>query len=467
MKKRVVALALVLAWLLSAAAMAADTTAPDGQAEQSQPPQEEAGEAGQEGQSGPEGQDGETPETPEQPGSLLASDRHTAYMSGSNGQFRPGGNISRAEAAQLIYRLLPQQPAEITAAYTDVADTAWYAQAARTLGTLGVIRPGQTEFLPEEELKRSEFIRYLAFFFTPRADAQPFADVAPDHPDAAYLLTARAWGWLSGFEDGTVRPDGALTRAEAVTLVNRALGRTPDRAYIDSTRPVFYLDVAPGSWYYYDVVEASVSHEHTGSGETEKWSSHTAVPCEIPDGLHLIDGWLYCFDSQRGGMVCNDSAGNWTFNGEGRFTSGSEDLDSRLRWIVMNVTNDGMTQEQKLRALYLYTRDNFTYRRRPAYAFGVLDFMQTDALDILTTGYGNCYSYASLFWYLSRWIGYDAQIFSGTVGSNRAPHSWVEIAFDGRNYIFDTELEMAYRKKGRYEINLYKYIDVDGWHYRR
>ena len=466
MKKRVVALALILAWLLSSTALAADTTAPEGpdagtDSGQSQP--EETGE--QEGESGPEEQGGEN--TPEQAGSLLASDRHTAYMSGSSGRFRPDGNISRAEAAQMIYRLLPQQPVEITAAYTDVADTAWYAQAALTLGTLGVIRPGQTEFLPDEELTRGEFIRCLAFFFVPRADAQQFADVAPDHPDAAYLLTARAWGWLSGFEDGTVRPDAALTRAEAVVLVNRAIGRTPDKAYIDSARPVFYLDVAPGSWYYYDVVEASVSHEHTGSGETERWSSHTAVPCEIPDGFHLIDGWLYYFDSQRGGMVCSDAVGSWTFNAEGHFTSGSGDLDNRLRWIVMNVTNDGMTQEQKLRALYLYTRDNFTYRRRPAYAFGVLDFMQTDALDMLSTGYGNCYSYASVFWYLSRWIGYDAQIFSGTVGSNRAPHSWVEIAFDGRNYIFDTELEMAYRKKGRYEINLYKYIDVDGWHYRR
>ena len=278
MKKRVVALALILAWLLSSTALAADTTAPEGpdagtDSGQSQP--EETGE--QEGESGQEEQGGEN--TPEQAGSLLASDRHTAYMSGSSGRFRPDGNISRAEAAQMIYRLLPQQPVEITAAYTDVADTAWYAQAALTLGTLGVIRPGQTEFLPDEELTRGEFIRCLAFFFVPRADAQQFADVAPDHPDAAYLLTARAWGWLSGFEDGTVRPDAALTRAEAVVLVNRAIGRTPDKAYIDSARPVFYLDVAPGSWYYYDVVEASVSHEHTGSGETERWSKIGRASC--------------------------------------------------------------------------------------------------------------------------------------------------------------------------------------------
>ena len=147
-------------------------------------------------------------------------------------------------------------------------------------------------------------------------------------------------------------------------------------------------------------------------------------------------------------------------------TTGSTELDNHLRSIVMNVTNDGMTQEQKLRALYVYTRDSFTYLRRPAYPFGVLDFMQEDALRILNTGYGNCYCYASLFWYLSRWIGYDSLIYSGTVGGNRSPHSWVEISFDGRYYIFDTELEMAYHKKGRYDINLYK-TTGSGWNYRK
>ena len=464
MKKRVVALALIAAWLLSSAALAADATPPDWLNTR---PEDEA----ETGQDGPETEDTEETEKPEEPGetsgSILISGQHTAYISGSGGQFRPGGNLSRGEAAQMIYRLLPQKPEMVTVSFTDVAGDEWYAQAALALGSLGVVRPGQTEFLPNEELKRSEFIRYLAYFSAPRTDAQPFTDVPPDHPDAPYLLSARAWGWLSGFEDGTARPDAPITRAEAVAMVNRAVGRTPDKGYIDSVQPVFYLDVAPGSWYYYEVAEASVSHEHTGSGETEKWSGHTPVPSEIPDGYHLIDGWLYCFDSGRGGMVRNDTAGNWTFNAEGHFTSGSDDLDNRLRWIVMNVTNSGMTQEQKLRALYLYTRDNFTYRRRPAYAFGVLDFMQKDALDMLSTGYGNCYSYASVFWYLSRWIGYDAAIYSGTVGNNRAPHSWVEIGFDGRNYIFDTELEMAYRKKGRYDVNLYKYIDVDGWHYIR
>ena len=99
---------------------------------------------------------------------------------------------------------------------------------------------------------------------------------------------------------------------------------------------------------------------------------------------------------------------------------------------------------------------------------GVYDYMETDALRMLETGYGNCYCYASLFWYLSRWIGYDATIYNGTVGVRRSPHSWVEIQLNGRNYIFDTELEMAYRRKKRFDINLYKFYDAgNSWNYRR
>ena len=123
--------------------------------------------------------------------------------------------------------------------------------------------------------------------------------------------------------------------------------------------------------------------------------------------------------------------------------SGSDELDQLLHDIYVKETNESMTQEEKLRALYVYTRDSFSYRRRPPYEFGVLDFMQTDALNMLTTGYGNCYCYASVFWYLSRWAGYDSRIINGTVGQRRSPHSWVEITFDGTSYIFDTPPEQT------------------------
>ena len=408
----------------------------------------------------PEGT-GDTPS-----GLILVTDDHTAYITGSAGSFHPQDSITRAEAAQILCRLLPEGTSG-SAAFTDVPESAWYAQAAGTLGSLGVMRAGESTFQPDEAITRGEFIRSVACFFPARADADQFPDVPAGDPDAPYILTARSWGWLSGFDDGTVRPGQTLTRAEAVAMLNRALGRSPDKAYIDSACPVFYLDVSRDNWFYYEVAEASVTHRHAASDGVEYWLDHTPIPAGLETGFHLVDGWLYYYDGEQDQVVRSAPVGSFTFDASGHFTTGNADLDGRLREIVLSKTTPDMNQEQKLRALYIYTRDSFTYLRRPAYAFGAAGFMEQDALNMLQTGYGNCYSYASLFWYLSRWIGYDSIIYSGTVGSNRAPHSWVEIAFDGKYHIFDTELEMAYHKKGRYEINLYKYIDVDGWQYRR
>lgn len=397
-------------------------------------------------------------------GLTLGTAGHDAYMSGSNGRFHPNSSLTRAETALILYRLLPQEVMK-SASYFDVPAGAWYAQAAAVMGALGVLRAGEGLFLPDEDVTRGEFIRAVACFFPVNAVGEQFSDVPAGDPNGDYYLTARSWGWLTGFEDGTLHPDQPITRAEAAVMLNRALSRSPDKSYLDAASPLLYLDVSSDNWYYYDVMEASISHEYSSGYGVEQWRSHTAAALQMDPGFHLIDNWLYYYSPEQQNFVRNGSVDGFDFDSAGHFTSGSADLDARLREIVKKKTNDGMTQEEKLRALYVYTRDSFTYLRREAYAFGATGFMQKDALDMLVNGYGNCYSYASLFWYLSRWLGYDAKIYSGTVGNNVRPHCWVEIRFDGKDYIFDTELEMAYHKKGRYEINLYKYIDVDNWHY--
>ena len=87
---------------------------------------------------------------------------------------------------------------------------------------------------------------------------------------------------------------------------------------------------------------------------------------------------------------------------------------------------------------------------------------------MLTTGRGNCYCYAGVFYYLARQLGYPAVPISGNVGTARSPHGWVEIDFDGVTYIYDTELEMAYRKKGIYYYDFYRmsYASIP-WAYRK
>nr|WP_325301213.1 S-layer homology domain-containing protein [uncultured Oscillibacter sp.] len=405
-------------------------------------------------------------------GVSLSSSSHTAYAQGSSGlfpSFSPTRQVTRAEAAQMLYRLLPEQGRPASAgAYADVPEGAWYAKAVTTLADLGVLEAQDGMLDTGRPVTRGEFTRYIACFFPLRTDGQLFPDVDENDPNAPFIRSAQAYGWAQGGSDGLFHPDDTISRAAAVVLLNRALGRTADRAYIDQNHPAFYVDVAPSSWYYYDVCEAAIPHRHTDSGSGEQWTSHTARTAVPKDGLQMADGWLYCYDAARGDVVREATVGTHYFNSSGRFTTGNNELDSWLRKIVLARTVETQTQEQKLRALYLYTRDSFTYLRRPPYEMGVYDYMETDALRILETGYGNCYCYAALFWYLSRWIGYDATIYNGTVGVRRSPHSWVEISLNGKAYIFDTELEMAYRRKKRFDVNLYKFYDAgNSWNYRR
>lgn len=404
-------------------------------------------------------------------GVSLITASHPAYLLGSGGpfpSFYPSRQVTRAEAAQMLYRLLPPSTPVPSASYSDVPEDAFYADAVKTLAGLGVLEAQDGMLDTGRAVTRGEFTRYIASFFPLRTDGTLFPDVAEDDPNAPYILSAQSYGWAQGGGDGLFKPNEVISRAAAVVLLNRALGRTADRTYIDQHYPAFYVDVSPSSWYYYDVCEATVAHQHTVSGGVELWTSHTPRAEAPADGFYLVDGWLYCYDSAKGGLVRSDRVQNHDFDASGHFTTGNNDLDAWLRKIVLAHTDASMTREEMLRAVYLYTRDSFTYLRRPPYEFGVYDYMETDALRILETGYGNCYCYASLLWYLTRWIGYDSVIYNGTVGVRKSPHSWVEITLNGKSYIFDAELEMAYRRKKRFDVNLYKFYDAgNSWNYRR
>lgn len=437
--------------------------------------QETASEAG-DPESPPASGDPETPEDPEGPetpcGMTLVTDRHIPFLYGSGGpfpSFHPWRNVTRAEAAQMLFRLLPEPPEE-RAEYADVPQGAWYAEAVRAIGALGVMGAGEETFRPGEEITREEFVRSVASFFPLETGGEPFPDVPRDSPNAAYILSARQSGWVQGNRDGLFCPQEPITRAQAAVLLNRALGRGGDGDYIRAAHPAFYLDVPPDSWFYEDVLEATVPHTYDSGGGQERWLSHTAGTDAPAGGFHLVDGWLYCYSEADGDILRNTRVGGLPFNAAGRFTSGNAELDGRLREIVLAQTREGMTREEMLRSLYLFVRDNkgFKYLRRPAYQPGASDFMEADALLLLKTGRGNCYCYASVFWYLARWIGYDAVIYSGLVGQNASPHAWVEINFDGVDYIFDAELEMSYLRKGRTDVNLYRFLDPENrWRYIR
>ena len=374
----------------------------------------------------------------------LITNEHIVYITDiESGLFLPENSVTRGEAAAILLRLL-SGTVPVTVHYSDVPASSPYAEAAGQLGSLGVIRPNENTFNGDEIISRGEFVSYIACFFPVRTDAEQFPDVPQDHPYAKAILSARAWGWLSGGSDGTFDPDGALHRYEVVAIINQALGRTGDPERIAEERPAFFLDVPPTKWYYNAVVEAAVPHTFTaGEDGKESWTDCNQTDTGLPkdfrtEGFHLYQGWRYYYSEKAQDIVRNSTVSGFTFDADGHFTSGDSWVDGELRKIVLSQTNSSMTQGEMLKAFFAYCRDTYKYLKWNTYDTGYTGFTLTAARQMLSNGRGNCYCYASVFWYLARWIGYDAKIFSG--GVLGGPHSWVEI--DG--YIYDTQLEWRY-----------------------
>lgn len=206
---------------------------------------------------------------------------HFAYIVGyGNGQVRPQNAITRAEVATIFFRLLTDDVREenftSTNKYTDVAAGAWYNNAVSTLSTMGIITgyPDGT-FRPNAYITRAEFAAIAARF---DADGDKtlaaFSDIA-NHWAKDEISVAYNNGWVDGYPNGTFGPQRNITRAEAVTLVNRVLNRKPETE--DDLLPdmTTWTDNADKkAWYYLAIQEATNSHyyKYKENSEYEKWT---------------------------------------------------------------------------------------------------------------------------------------------------------------------------------------------------
>lgn len=218
------------------------------------------------------------PENPVKTGvaDLLETDSHISYISGyDDNTFRPEGNMTRAEAAQLFYNLLVDRNVSGDSAFDDVSPDAWYFDAVTALANLGIIKGiGETKFNPEGKITRAEFVAIAMRFVDADVDGvDVFFDVADDYWAAKDISKAAALGWISGNGDGTFSPELVVKRASVVKIVNNMLGRTADIDYINTygNSVKQFSDVSPSEWYWGDVIEAANAHEYEKSGSAEKW----------------------------------------------------------------------------------------------------------------------------------------------------------------------------------------------------
>lgn len=225
------------------------------------------------------------PSTPSKP--TLNTGDHYAYVMGyPDGTVRPNGSITRAEVSAILFRLLSDKTRDeyftTVSSFTDVKAGAWYNNSIATLEKAGVIVDTAKggAFRPNEAITRAELAAMLAQF----SDAKPvkgvkFSDVSAEHWAYEAIAIAAKMGWIEGYPDGTFRPDATITRAEMMTLVNRALERVPsDEDHLLSKRVMLtFPDCKSGDWFYIAVQEATNSHTYeraaTEKNGDEQWTA--------------------------------------------------------------------------------------------------------------------------------------------------------------------------------------------------
>lgn len=211
---------------------------------------------------------------------LLNRKDHAQYMIGYPDQnFKPDNKMSRQEVTVMFSRLLNERPQKgmiYSRDYKDIPDNLWSATAISYMSKLGMVKGyPDGNFMPRADITRAEFAAMATRFADISAGSKTFTDVAKDHWAYDVIQKAAGAGWISGYPDGSFKPDQPITRAEVVAITNRMLNRFADEAYVDTHQDKIlqFKDMKKEMWSYYPVVEATNGHgyERKANGKDEIW----------------------------------------------------------------------------------------------------------------------------------------------------------------------------------------------------
>lgn len=383
---------------------------------------------------------------------FLDSDSHIRFMNGSNdGLFHPESNLTRAEIAQIIFSILDGGglPAP-TDNILDVSESDWYNDPVGALVKAGIMdlydMTGETGyFRPDEQVTRAQLVYYLSKIGGVSEAQGSFTDVQEDYWAYREIMSAAEKGWVTGYEDGSFRPAGLVTRAEAAAIFNRAMGREADERILSGDNELrIFPDVSADYWAYSNIMEATVEHDITREPDgSEIWTRYAREKTVLPPGYYNFNGALYCVSEESGDFIRNGSDGVRNYQSDGKYTSGNADIDHYIRSITESAADSSMTQHEKLKALFDYVINNYTYIPRKIIEKGAEDWEEEYAEAMFKDGKGNCYSFTAIYYYLCLNLGYDPVTVTGTAVDD-SPHSWVEMTENGRQCVYDTELSYAH-----------------------
>ena len=435
-------------------------------------------------------------------GAAAVETKHVKYLNGfEDGTIRPSQQLTRAQAAQMIYSVsgdaqlkdddaepqsadgktaadqntdgkaatgrnmvgttaADQEMVDTTAdgadersgfssdenalanktAFSDVSGNAWYYSAVTALASEGIFKGYEDgTFRPDKKITRAEFAAILSAYYDMRQagistggeaaagpaqagsnaenaalkSASSFTDVSSNSWYFDAVESAAKNGWITGYTGGKFQPLANTTRAEAVTMINRMLGRKADRFAMNIASDIRVMpDVTSSHWAYYELAEALTEHTCRASAQGETWISHEPGTVELSEGWHNIGGELFHVNSSAL-FDYKTSVDGLQLDVHGRYTTGDAELDAMLTAAAKDALKSGMTQEQRLRAMYDYAKKTFSYRGAQSVETGSTGWEQDIAKTMLTSKKGNCYSWAAAFTYLARKVGYPAEAIAG------------------------------------------------------
>ena len=233
----------------------------------------------------------------------LNTEDHVAYIIGyENGTIQPRGEITRAEVATIFFRLMTDKARSkywtTENDFNDVAEGQWFNLAVSTLNAAGVIVDAEHgNFRPNDPITRAELAVMAAQFCTVEGKLPKisFTDVSKDHWAIDEIKLIEYAGWIEGYPDGTFRPDATITRAEAITIINRMLERAvEDSGMLEGM--LTFIDCPTNEWFYEAVQEATNSHDYKRTREeVEDYGYCYEIWTELeenPDWAAVEKTWL-------------------------------------------------------------------------------------------------------------------------------------------------------------------------------
>lgn len=204
---------------------------------------------------------------------------HTAFLVGyADGTFGPECNMTRAEVTTMFARLLTEQieaDKTYSSTFNDVAKDCWAANYIGYMQQFGIVTGYEDgSFRPDAPVTRAEFAAIASRFEKLTQGSKSFTDVPDTHWAVRYINFAATRGWVTGYEDGTFKPEHSITRAEVAAVTCRLLERSADQTYIRSHIGELrtFADVTESHWAYWYAMEAANGHDYTKSGGSENWS---------------------------------------------------------------------------------------------------------------------------------------------------------------------------------------------------